>query len=322
MPQTLRPQAVLPALVTLPLWLLLAACGQQAPPAVAGPAPHEVAFREHVQPVLGDYCLGCHGGAEPEGGLSFEAEVDDDVVPGFGELRERTAFYERLTHHLMNGSMPPEGEFQPKPEQRDAVVSWFTDTIAEAWRVAPPNPGRVTMRRLNRVEYRNTVRDLLGVDYDTTKTFPTDDVGYGFDHIGDVLSISPILMEKYLDAAEEIVEQAAPPALTRYEGEEALMVGTARPRGELASLTSQSEIYQQVVIPVAGDYIIRVRVMAQQAGPEKAKVFFRVGRRVMATREVKSPSGTYEEHEVRVHLAGGKRRIAVGFPNDYYQPQH
>ena len=75
---------------------------------------------------------------------------------------------------------------------------------------ANPDPGRVTLRRLNRVEYRNTIRDLMGVDYNTTENFPADDTGYGFDNIGDVLSVSPLLMEKYLKAAEKIVEQAVP----------------------------------------------------------------------------------------------------------------
>ena len=71
-----------------------------------------------------------------------------------------------------------------------------------------PNSGRVTLRRLNREEYNNSVRDLFGVDFRPADDFPSDDVGYGFDNIGDVLSISPLLMEKYLDAAETISEQA------------------------------------------------------------------------------------------------------------------
>jgi hypothetical protein len=71
----------------------------------------------------------------------------------------------------------------------------------------PRDPGRVTLRRLNRAEYNNTIRDLLGVDFQPAKDFPADDVGYGFDNIGDVLSLPPILMEKYLSAAEQVVEQ-------------------------------------------------------------------------------------------------------------------
>ena len=73
-----------------------------------------------------------------------------------------------------------------------------------------PDPGRVTLRRLNRVEYRNTVRDLLGVEYRADEEFPADDTGHGFDNIGDVLSVSPLLLEKYLAAAQQVVAEAVP----------------------------------------------------------------------------------------------------------------
>jgi hypothetical protein len=73
-----------------------------------------------------------------------------------------------------------------------------------------PDPGRVTVRRLNRVEYRNTIRDLMGVDFDTEKEFPPDDAGYGFDNIGDVLTLPPMLLEKYLTAARAVVTKAVP----------------------------------------------------------------------------------------------------------------
>src|SRR5262249_11344955 len=75
---------------------------------------------------------------------------------------------------------------------------------------ADPDPGRVTLKRLNRAEYRNTIRDLMGVDFDTSDEFPADDSGYGFDNIGDLLTVSPLLMEKYLRAAEQIVGKAVP----------------------------------------------------------------------------------------------------------------
>ncbi|MGY8689239.1 MAG: DUF1587 domain-containing protein, partial [Verrucomicrobiales bacterium] len=75
---------------------------------------------------------------------------------------------------------------------------------------ANPDPGRVTVRRLNRVEYRNTIRDLIGVDFNTSAEFPEDDSGHGFDNITDVLTVSQMLMEKYFDAAKAIVSEAVP----------------------------------------------------------------------------------------------------------------
>ena len=85
---------------------------------------------------------------------------------------------------------------------------------ATAFEIDPknPDPGRVTVRRLNRVEYRNTIRDLMGVDFNADAEFPPDDTGHGFDNIGDVLTLSPLLLEKYIAAARTIVAQAVPTA--------------------------------------------------------------------------------------------------------------
>src|SRR5690606_24621930 len=77
-----------------------------------------------------------------------------------------------------------------------------------------PDPGHVTLRRLNRSEYRNTIRDLIGVDYDTHADFPQADTGHGLDNIGSVLNVSPLLLEKYLAAAREIVVRAVPLSAT------------------------------------------------------------------------------------------------------------
>ncbi len=105
--------------------------------------------------------------------------------------------------------MPPKDEPQPTGAEKDIIARWIK---AHVFRIDPTNldPGRVTMRRLNRAEYRNTIHDLLGVDYDTLTEFPPDDAGHGFDNIGDVLTISPMLLEKYLNAAQAIVSQAVP----------------------------------------------------------------------------------------------------------------
>jgi len=104
--------------------------------------------------------------------------------------------------------MPPEDSRRPKDEEYDAVGAWLAATLGPADRAGPPDPGRVTIRRLNRAEYSNTIRDLLGVEFNAAADFPSDDVGYGFDNIGDVLTLPPLLLEKYLAAAEQIAAKA------------------------------------------------------------------------------------------------------------------
>src|SRR5438105_9952511 len=120
-------------------------------------------------------------------------------------------------------------------------------------RTAKPNYGRVTIRRLNRTEYNNTIRDLIGVDFKPAEDFPADDVGYGFDNIGDVLSVSPLLLEKYLAAAESILDQTIvivnepKPAKQRFE---TFRTKTLTAAGEIGKVISFDE----------GDYHIRVQV--------------------------------------------------------------
>src|SRR5207244_6663378 len=117
--------------------------------------------------------------------------------------------------------------------EAEKIMQWIK---REAFGLDPakPDPGRVTVRRLNRVEYRNTVRELTGVEFDTLKEFPADDTGHGFDNIGDVLTISPMLLEKYLDAAQTIVSGDVPTrsrvvAETPHLGREFVTVKIAAP---------------------------------------------------------------------------------------------
>src|SRR6202035_4558532 len=103
--------------------------------------------------------------------------------------------------------MPPKGVPRPAA-QMEALTKFVQAEFERADRNVKPDPGRVTARRLNRNEYSNTIRDLLAVDFHAERDFPTDDSGYGFDNIGDILTVSPILMEKYMSAAETIAPRA------------------------------------------------------------------------------------------------------------------
>ncbi len=147
---------------------------------------------------LEQYCYSCHSGDQPEAALSLDAIEDNE------SLLKNHDVIERVLDMLRTDQMPPEGSDQPPAEEMTAFFQHVEAAIEEASRHAKPDPGRITVRRLNRVEYKNSVRDLLGADFDPTENFPADDVGHGFDNIGDVLTMSPLLMERYLEAAEAI----------------------------------------------------------------------------------------------------------------------
>jgi hypothetical protein len=170
-------------------------------------SPEKVVFSQHIAPLLAKYCTGCHGGAKPKGDLAL------DVFKNEASLGKDAQVWEKVAAKLRAHEMPPEGRRQPTLAEVERLTGWI-DAITKVDCTRKKDPGRVTIHRLNRVEYNNTIRDLVGVSFRPADDFPADDAGYGFDNIGDVLSLSPVLLERYLAAAEKIVQTAfATPAL-------------------------------------------------------------------------------------------------------------
>ena len=169
----------------------------------AADSPPATRFSEQVRPILEQYCYGCHGMGSKKGGVALDKFDDDAAAVNAPEL------WHGVLKNVRAGIMPPPGKPKPSADELKALEDWIK---RDAFKADPtnPDPGRVTLRRLNRVEYRNTIRDLMGIDFRTDEEFPADDSGYGFDNIGDVLSISPLLLEKYVQAAETIVAKAVP----------------------------------------------------------------------------------------------------------------
>lgn len=116
---------------------------------------------------------------------------------------------------LIERQMPPADEPQPSQADVFACIEAIDAEMDSFACEAAKHPGRVTIRRLNRIEYNNTIRDLIGIDLQLANDFPSDDVGNGFDNMGDVLTISPILLEKYVAAAEVIADKAFADDATR-----------------------------------------------------------------------------------------------------------
>lgn len=183
------------------LWPLLAqAVTPQAVPAAS--APDE--FGKVITPFVAENCALCHNDKLKTAGLNLLGYTSTAAM-----LKDR-AEWEKVVAKLQAGEMPPKGMPRPKPEDVKAVTSWLEDQFALADKNAKPDPGHLVAHRLNRAEYYNTIRDLLAVKFKPSSDFPADDSGYGFDNIGDVLTVSPVLTEKYLAAAEQIAVQAIP----------------------------------------------------------------------------------------------------------------
>ena len=194
-------------------------------------------FKKDIQPMLETYCYGCHGDGESEGGVRLDAFKDE------ASLKDHKLWL-RVLKNTRSRIMPPVDEDYLTDEELEKFATFIKRDVFEL-DPARPDPGRVTVRRLNRVDYRNTVRELMGVDYDTQKEFPADDTGHGFDNNGDVLTISPMLMEKYLDAAHAIVNGNVPTqplvvAEAQVEGRQFMTVRMESPATLLADATTSA----------------------------------------------------------------------------------
>ncbi len=160
-------------------------------------------YEDEIYPFFEEYCFSCHGdGRQVEAGINLFAATD------LADIGLNEGKWGRVLGMLESGQMPPKDERQPAQFDRDDIAGFIEEELDAYVRAMRPDPGRVTARRLNRQEYNNTIRDLLSIETNPASAFPVDDSGYGFDNIGDVLSLSPLLMEKYLTAAENVVTAA------------------------------------------------------------------------------------------------------------------
>ncbi len=204
-------------------------------------------YEQTVRPLLRSYCASCHGGESPAGGFAVEKLL---ALPESETLQQRDR-WERIARRMRSGEMPPKGVAQPTSDQISSATDWIDDAYAQLDRTAPVDPGRVTARRLNREEYANSVRDLLGIDMNPAADLPPDPYGYGFDNIGDVLSVNAALTEQYLQAAERVSQAAIPidgaPAAATMQRYLAERIGQDR----------QMRIHIDHSFPADGEYSLR-----------------------------------------------------------------
>jgi hypothetical protein len=269
---------------------------------------------------LARYCSRCHFGERPRAGLALDALGEASSV-----VTERPA-WERVLRVLREHEMPPPRSPQPPAVERTGMVAWIEAELEKLDCGAGVDPGRVTLRRLNRAEYQNTVRDLLEVEFQASEAFPADEVGYGFDNIGDVLSLPVLLMEKYLDAAEEVLDLALsrPEARLfrpqRFQAEDCESTAESFVITGSLSINKEGEVFADCAFPVEGDYALRTRAYGQQAGPEPARLAIRIAgtevRRFDVTAEEDAP-GLYE---AVARVPAGTSRFSVAFLNNYFNP--
>jgi len=303
---------------------LLAALGAAAACAAALALPQEPAatapsFEKEVLPLLDRYCSFCHDG--PDG----EAELDLMGFATEAEALEDPQLWQRVKLQVSGEIMPPaKRKEQPNAHERATILRWIELSSDPRTAAGPAVPHAPVLRRLNLLEYRNTVRDLTGVDYPAQDLFPADGVALGFDNLGSALTLSDAWVEKFFEAAERIAEQAitvedpAHPPVRRIGGDE---LGGNLADGS-AGLFAQGTVGARLRFPRAGEYLVRFQAWGQQAGPDPCRMKLSVGVQELGTVDVPAERAAPQVFEYRLQIPAGPQRLSASFVNDYYQPEN
>lgn len=279
-------------------------------------------YKADVRPLVQKFCVGCHEGNDPPGDLALDRAGDvEPFIRGDFNLH-------LLRDMISTGEMPPKKKAQPTEHERLIMTQWFDAVLAYVPLDAPIDPGWCTPHRLNRSEYRNTLRDLLGLNakqLDFCDKLPRDDTGYGFDNVADVLATSPLAVEQYLAAAETAIDRALGQVVEF--GDHPVQVkplrggnGQPLPRGGFY-LYSNGGAGNEFTAPYSGEYIIRVKAWETKAGDESARLSLRIDGKEVSSCSISGTRENPQEEELRVRIKAGVRKIAANFTNDFYEPQ-
>ena len=268
-----------------------------------------------LEATVNRYCLGCHNDRARTAGLTLAGVSSTSVAA-------QAPVLEKVLHKVRAGEMPPAGLPRPDAVTAANLVAWL-ETALDRAAAAAPNPGAPAIHRLNRAEYRNAVRDLLGLDLDHARDLPADDSGYGFDNIGDVLTVSPLHIEKYIAAARRVSRLAVgtltpSPVVERFESPR----GTANEAIDRLPPNERGGILFRHYFAFDADYSIRVRVRGGRApGMPSPKLDVRVdGTRVRlfdADFDTQEANQGTRNFELQLTLAAGEHEIAAGFLTEY-----
>ncbi len=321
-PQLRPPGLLAAALCAATVWASACLAAGEASTPAATPATLAVGFAREVRPLLDRYCAECHGKDVQKGDLDLELAAPAALAPAQRPLWLRTL------QKLKARQMPPAKHRQLDDDERERITAW----IGALRRSDPPDPGRVTSRRLNRSAYDRTIHDLFGIDFRPAADFPADDVGDGFDGDGDVLSLSPLLMEKYLFAADAILDRVVVDDRVdlHWSGSELVAVvdGKAQERAadpaagkpQPCALSGPGEAVAMLPVPNAAAYTIRFKAAAETAGGEPARVVVRIDGVAAYECRVSANAKSPAAYAFTTTLTPGQKRLSLVFINPVATP--
>ena len=210
--------------------------------------------------LFNQYCFTCHNQRTKTAGLA----LDTLDLSAIGQNAET---WEKVVGKLRSGMMPPQGSPRPDDSTRSALISWLT-TELDRNAAANPNAGHPILSRLNRTQYATVIRDLLSLEVDAAVLLPPDDAAYGFDNVGDVLGISPVLLERYMDAAGKVSALAVGDPDVGPSSETFRIRQDASQDIHLEGMPigTVGGIMAKVTLPLDGDYVFTVRMFRTNLG--------------------------------------------------------
>ncbi|HEY3741581.1 MAG TPA: DUF1592 domain-containing protein [Bryobacteraceae bacterium] len=273
----------------------------------------EAPYTAKVQPFVKQYCVACHNSKAKVAGIVLDQYASADSIGG------DNGTWEKVLRKLRTGEMPPKGMPQPKTDDRAYIVQYL-ETELDRNAAEHPDPGRVSIHRLNKAEYNNAVRDVLGIDFTPADDFPPDDAGYGFDNIADVLSMPPVLMEKYLSAANKVSRMAVGnvkidpfldrTTLNRKESQAERLTDTVPVGTRGGALISHR-------FPVDAEYLIRGRLTGDVEPGRHPILDFRLDGKRIKTEEIRFSDKEEDEDtrrvELRTPITAGVHEVVVTF---------
>jgi hypothetical protein len=304
--------------------------------ALAWPCLAATPFDQTVQPFLTKNCISCHNSSLKTADLDLQSFKTVDSVA------QANPTWVKVLAKIRSGEMPPKGLPRPGQAEVTAVTKWIEAEFDREDKAIRPDPGHITARRLNRAEYNNTVRDLVGVDVHPADDFPQDDSGYGFDNIGAVLSLSPVLMEKYMVSSEKIARaalfgpDAMKPVVERRQPpyREYPLSREAKTEYDKTGLSMPQSMHWTHRFPVDGEYLFRVVPEGRRpTGSDPIEMAVWIDGKQVRTMSVDAPQegntldlfGQAREFRIPVTagehwIAGSVLHIYEGLPKSYGGP--
>jgi len=261
------------------------------PPPQAASSPPSTELRQTID----RYCSSCHNSRTPSAATASGVVLDGTML---ADAASHPELWEKVVRKLRLGAMPPDGMPRPDPATHDALVSWLERSLDDA-ALRAPKPGRPAIHRLNRAEYANAIRDLLGLDVDTSTLLPPDDSAAGFDNNADMLGVSPALLERYVSSAARVSALAvgspkisASSTTYRVRGD-----GSQTMHQEGLPLGTRGGVLGMHTFPLDGEYVIKVKLLETNLG---------------------SIRGLEQRHDLEITVDGARVLLApVGGPDDY-----